>query len=361
MNIVKATRLFEAWLGAQTTLVPRALTRKHEEMAQTPFHFLRGTFYRWAQVWPEVCQEVADAPRVLAVGDLHVASFGTWRDAFGRLIWGIDDFDEAWSLPYTNDLVRLATGATLAAEANHLDLSPKHACDIVLDAYEAQLSGGGRPFVLEEDHAHLRAIALSDQRAPRPFWEGLDHSRTVAAASVPVPVRRAFERRLSHCGGYRIVRRTAGLGGLGHARFVALASWRGGRIAYEAKAASPSAMAWAHPPRGRIRVRTADALGQAIRADDPFVALEGRWFLHRLAPDIAPVDIEHLPKKRDDEALLCAMAQETANAHGGPRQNRREVLRDLHRRRGGWLRAAVRAASHVVRRDWEAWRKIARH
>jgi len=32
--------------------------------------------------------------RVLAVGDLHIASFGTWRDGFGRLIWGVDDFDD---------------------------------------------------------------------------------------------------------------------------------------------------------------------------------------------------------------------------------------------------------------------------
>ncbi len=34
--------------------------------------------------------------QVLAVGDLHVNSFGTWRDAEGRLCWGLDDFDEAY-------------------------------------------------------------------------------------------------------------------------------------------------------------------------------------------------------------------------------------------------------------------------
>ena len=57
---------------------------------------------------------LARAPRALAVGDLHVENFGTWRDVEGRLIWGINDFDEAWRLPYTNDLVRLATSALLA-------------------------------------------------------------------------------------------------------------------------------------------------------------------------------------------------------------------------------------------------------
>src|ERR1039458_5738131 len=37
-----------------------------------------------------------DAPKVLAVGDLHVGSFGTWRDTEGRLSWGVDDFDESY-------------------------------------------------------------------------------------------------------------------------------------------------------------------------------------------------------------------------------------------------------------------------
>ena len=40
------------------------------------FLFLRGTFYRWAQLWPVFCAE-------LSVGDLHVNSFETWRDAEG--------------------------------------------------------------------------------------------------------------------------------------------------------------------------------------------------------------------------------------------------------------------------------------
>ena len=35
-----------------------------------------------------ICSELRKAPAVLAVGDLHIASFGTWRDGFGRLIWG---------------------------------------------------------------------------------------------------------------------------------------------------------------------------------------------------------------------------------------------------------------------------------
>ena len=103
-------------MGGQSDSVVRdQLTDKHKMMARDPVQFLRGTFYRWVQSFPRVCPDLAKLTVVLGVGDLHIASFGTWRDGFGRLIWGVDDFDEAYSLPYTNDLVRLAVSAVLDA------------------------------------------------------------------------------------------------------------------------------------------------------------------------------------------------------------------------------------------------------
>ena len=57
---------------------------------------------------------------MLAVGDLHVNSFGTWRDAEGRLCWGVDDFDESYPLAYTNDLVRLAASLKIVIDAESL-------------------------------------------------------------------------------------------------------------------------------------------------------------------------------------------------------------------------------------------------
>src|SRR6202158_6601967 len=105
MNIVKANKKYEDWLSRHTPLVASDLERKHEEMAKQAFPFLRSTFYRWLQVWPEVCKDVGRAPRVLGVGDLHIENFGTWRDADGRLVWGLNDFDEAGAYTYTVDLV----------------------------------------------------------------------------------------------------------------------------------------------------------------------------------------------------------------------------------------------------------------
>jgi len=61
---------------------------KHQHMAESPFAFFRATFYRWLQQWHKRCDDIARAPKVLAVGDLHIENFGTWRDEEGRLIWG---------------------------------------------------------------------------------------------------------------------------------------------------------------------------------------------------------------------------------------------------------------------------------
>src|SRR6266436_6285469 len=146
MNLAKATANYEAWLGGRLRLLQDDLAFKHEQMRLAPFPFLRATYYRWAQIWRDACATAAKAPEVLAVGDLHVENFGTWRDSEGRLIWGINDFDEAWRLPYTNDLIRLSASALLA----QMTCEPKAAVDAILRGYGACLEEGGRPFALAE-------------------------------------------------------------------------------------------------------------------------------------------------------------------------------------------------------------------
>src|SRR5438445_10356348 len=150
-------------------------------MTEDVFPFLRATFYRWMQLWLEVCTGERKAPRILAVGDLHVENFGTWRDQEGRLVWGVNDFDEAFDLPYTNDLVRLALSAHLAISANHLTLRPADACEAILTGYAKGLKEGGSPFVLAERHEWLRTTVTSELRDRVKFWEKLNNLRTIKA------------------------------------------------------------------------------------------------------------------------------------------------------------------------------------
>src|SRR5215468_7250058 len=129
----RSTRDYEAWLASQVHVIRSDLQAKHKSMAEDGFSFLRATFYRWAQLFSALCPKLAGARKVLGVGDLHVENYGTWRDAEGRLVWGINDFDEACPMPYTNDLVRLATSAWLAIETDDLALRRGAACGAILE------------------------------------------------------------------------------------------------------------------------------------------------------------------------------------------------------------------------------------
>jgi Uncharacterized protein conserved in bacteria (DUF2252) len=355
-SFIRANAAYERWLGALLTLLPADLKRKHAAMAGSAFPFLRATYFRWARTWPLLCPEAAEAPKVLAVGDLHVENFGTWRDIEGRLVWGVNDFDEAWPLPYTNDLVRLATSAMLAAQEAQLSLDPKDICQTLLDGYQAALDEGGRPFVLAEHHGPLRDMASTRQKNPEEFWQKLERMPAVRG-TVPTSARKALQRMLPHAElEVRYVHRSSGLGSLGRERFVAIADWHGGKVAREAKALAPSACASiAEAPSTRADIHYQRLLHAAVRCPDPFLHVKRGWIVRRLAPDCSRIELGALPRTRDEVRLLHAMGWETANVHLG--SARAKVLQaDLTGRADGWLRPAAQRMLHAVEADFEEWR-----
>ncbi len=356
MKIRKATKKYEAWLGKRLSLVEADLRLKHQRMASDAFAFFRATFYRWMQLWPAVCAALCDSPEVLAVGDLHLENFGTWRDTEGRLTWGVNDFDEAYPLPYTNDLVRLATSALLAVAENHLRIGRKEACDAILDGYQASTEEGGKPIVLGEHHQWLRELAMSELRDPLLYWHKLA-GLPACKGKVPKSAVKALESLLPDRGlEYRIAHRVAGLGSLGRERFVALAEWRGGKIAREAKALTASACVWANGGKGSEKIRYQEILAAAVRCRDPFVHLRGRWIVRRLAPDCSRVELSQLPKKREEYRLLREMGRETANVHLGTPRARKAILRDLRKRPAKWLHKASDAMREATLADWNDWK-----
>src|SRR6202166_5112036 len=180
MNIHQATASYEKWAASCIPLDRRGLSYKHTQMTLGLFPFLRATFYRSVQIWREVAGEAANAPALLAVGDLHLENFGTWRDAEGRLIGGVNDFDEVVTLPYTQDLVRLGTSALLAVGESRLTLSAPRGCESILQGYTESLRAGGGAAVLAERYRWLRDLAVARLKDQRPYWE---HMRSLRAAS----------------------------------------------------------------------------------------------------------------------------------------------------------------------------------
>ena len=357
LTIEGATRSYETWMRSCAKILPSDLRSKHEQMKENPFGFLRGAFYRWAQLWPSICSDLCGAPKILAVGDLHVNSFGTWRDAEGRLCWGVDDFDEAYPLAYTNDLVRLATSVKIAIDAEGLSIKLRDGCNAILEGYRNSLGQGGSPIVLAERDQKLGKLGVDNFKPPSNFWEKLNLLPGIRQP-LAKDLKRALEKTLPEPGiEYKVVRRQAGLGSLGQERFVAIANWRGGCIAREAKLMVPSACAWLNDEVGNRQSFYERAISSAVRSPDPFQVIDGSWLIRRLSPDSNPIDIQTLPKHSDEETLLSAMGTEAANVHLGTKSQTKRILDDIRRRKRGWLQDAAVDMARILEKEWNRYRK----
>jgi hypothetical protein len=326
MDILTATKDFEKWVGRRTHVVKSQFSDKHKQMAENPVQFLRGTFYGWTQLFPETCSGATQS----------TGSPVGWRFAHSEL--------------------RLAVSAILDASEGQIKVRLDNVLDVILDGYRTCLSGGGKPFVLEEKHKWLRNIALGCLDVPADFWKKMD-ALPAARGEVPADARAAIARLLPapklH---YRVVRRIAGVGSLGHPRYVAVFDWQGGQVALEAKAAIPSACLWARPAASS-RIYYELAIEQAIRCSDPFVRLSGKWLVRQLAPDSSLIDIETMTGQKDQDKLLHAMAWEAANVHLGTPQAAARIAADLNTRSGKWLRTAVKDMAAATIGDWKHWKK----
>jgi uncharacterized protein DUF2252 len=358
-SIIATTLGYERWLGEHIAPVQADLAHKHALMTQSLSSFLRGTYYHWALLWPQVCTKLSRAPKLLAVGDVHLANFGTWRDGEGRLVWGVNDLDETATMPYAADLVRLATSALIERRAGTLALSGTEAADSIAAGYRHSLEMGGAPLVLEEQNAELRQLALQGEREPARYWAKL---RALRSARPPRSVRHLLTAALPEGAAVaQFKHRIAGVGSLGRPRFLALASCHGGLVAREAKAWLPSAWSWANG-KSDERAYALRLLERAVRQPDPFYQVQDGWIIRRLAPLCGRIDQSRVPRRKDERQILIAMGREIANLHLATAEHRNEVLKDLAGRKPGWLLKAARKMAAASEEAWHEFRgsKLAR-
>ncbi len=87
-------------------LVPLRMAR----MLESPFAFYRGTAGLMAL-------DLADDPHsglyVICCGDAHISNFGFYASPERRLVFDLNDFDEAAAAPWEWDLKRLVTSAVI--------------------------------------------------------------------------------------------------------------------------------------------------------------------------------------------------------------------------------------------------------
>lgn len=354
ISLADSKSTFEAWLTRKLgdQIVAEDLSEKRQIMASSPFVFLRGSYWRWAETIFDVCPEVESAPAVLAVGDVHLENFGTWRDAEGRLVWGVNDYDEAASMPYTLDLVRLAASIALAEDMRkgHLDES----CEAILEGYIQGLQAPG-PIILDREWAWLRQqVTVPDDRRAK-FWKKIDARKVEDAPS-------AFKTALAGSmpdgvNAFDTARRVAGTGSLGRPRWIAVATWRGGPAVREAKAVLPSAWGLSHG--GEVASRCVEAALGTYRSPDPWYNVHDNIVVRRLSPNNRKVEVI----ARADFLLMpemhSAMGHDLANVHLGAQADASKILADLKSRKRRWLLTAARTAADFVAEEAKVWKKLA--
>ena len=94
---------------------PAAFRAKYRKMAGDPHAFYRGSACLF---FNDVTGEgdawaAHGAERIWIHGDLHVENFGTYLNSDGRLVFDINDFDEAYLGRFTWDLQRFAASLAL--------------------------------------------------------------------------------------------------------------------------------------------------------------------------------------------------------------------------------------------------------
>ncbi|MFF3603351.1 DUF2252 domain-containing protein [Streptomyces sp. NPDC002463] len=116
--------VFDTAFGELLAADPAAFRVKFRKMAGSAFAFYRGTaclFYsdleHEAHGGPYLDEQTG---RVWIHGDLHAENFGTYMDANGRLVFNVNDFDEAYVGPFTWDLKRLSASLALIGYAKAL-------------------------------------------------------------------------------------------------------------------------------------------------------------------------------------------------------------------------------------------------
>ena len=94
---------------------PHAFRVKFRKMAADPFAFYRGSACLFYADMTTAADDWADdrTSRVWIHGDLHAENFGTYMNSHGRMVFDVNDFDEAYIGHFSWDLRRFVASLAL--------------------------------------------------------------------------------------------------------------------------------------------------------------------------------------------------------------------------------------------------------
>ena len=159
---------------------PVAFRSKYRKMALDPHAFYRGSACLFYNDVTQESDEWADhgAERIWIHGDLHVENFGTYLNSDGRLIFDVNDFDEAYLGRFVWDLQRFAASLALVGWQKAL---PEDAVRKLINRYV-------RAYLAQVDHYSRMDddddFALRLENVDGPVLEALESARSLRRADL---------------------------------------------------------------------------------------------------------------------------------------------------------------------------------
>ena len=128
---------------------------RYGRMLASPFAFLRGSA---AVMASDLAGTPASGIRVFLCGDAHLSNFGVFATPERRLVFDLNDFDEAFPGPWEWDLKRLAASAVVAGRQNGFkDKQNRKLARVVVQAYKKFMDRFANMSIMDVWYYHVEA------------------------------------------------------------------------------------------------------------------------------------------------------------------------------------------------------------
>ncbi|WP_104179508.1 DUF2252 domain-containing protein [Arthrobacter sp. B0490] len=147
----------------QRTRLPELAPVRIGRMLESPFAFYRGAAAVMAQ---DLSRAKVTGQIVMACGDAHLANFGFFASPERRLIFDLNDFDEAYPAPWEWDIKRLAASVWLnGRNGSHTEDECRKATQACLRGYRTAFQQLYRGTAADRYYFHVDADLLRTTKA----------------------------------------------------------------------------------------------------------------------------------------------------------------------------------------------------
>ena len=138
--------------------IRKLLPIKYGRMLVSPFTFYRGSALVMAA---DLATTPATGIEAILCGDAHLANFGIFATPERRMVFDVNDFDEAFPGPWEWDVKRLATSAVIAGRDNGFsEKSCRQLAEDTTRAYGRAMECFSKMDTLEQWYYHINVDAV---------------------------------------------------------------------------------------------------------------------------------------------------------------------------------------------------------